>query len=80
MPYHNEGDKMKKILVKETKKPKKKTQEQIFDIKKNMSIKKALKEHSKHHSKKHMDEMKKLIKEGKSFNAAHKLAMKKMGK
>ena len=36
-----------------------------------------MKEHAKHHSIKHINLMKKLIKEGKSFNQAHKLAKKK---
>ena len=39
-----------------------------------------LKEHSKHHTKKHMDMMKKDMKAGMSFSAAHKKAMKKVGK
>tara|TARA_R100000700_G_scaffold31733_2_gene38896 strand:+ start:337 stop:537 length:201 start_codon:yes stop_codon:yes gene_type:complete len=40
----------------------------------------TLKRHSKHHTKKHMDEMKKLMKQGKTFGEAHKVAMKKVGK
>ena len=72
-------DKMKKMLVKQNKKPKKKTQEQIF-IKKKMTNAEKFKEHSKHHSKKHIEEMKKLIKKGKSFEEAHKMVMKKIGK
>jgi|TARA_R100000426_G_scaffold29538_1_gene24480 hypothetical protein len=39
-----------------------------------------LKEASKHHSKKHMDMMKKLMKEGKTFSQAHKMALAKVGK
>ncbi len=31
------------------------------------------------HSKKHMDEMKKLMKEGKTFTQAHTITMKKVG-
>ena len=40
----------------------------------------TLKRHSKHHTKKHMDEMKKLMKQGKTFGEAHKVAIKKVGK
>jgi len=72
-------DKMKKMLVKVTKKPKKKTQEQIF-MKKKMTNSEKFKEHSKHHTKKHIEEMKILIKKGKSFEEAHKLTLKKIGK
>lgn len=39
-----------------------------------------LKEHSKHHSAKHMSQMKKDIKSGMSFTAAHRKAMKSVGK
>jgi len=80
MPYHDEdGTKMKKILVKEKKKPKKK-QSQIFEIKKKMTNADRFKEHQKHHSKKHIKMMKDLIKKGKTFNQAHKEVMKKIGK
>mgnify|MGYP001368138682 CR=1 FL=1 len=40
----------------------------------------TMKRHSKHHTKKHMDSMTKLMKEGKTFGEAHKIAMKKVGK
>tara|TARA_R100001509_G_C4861597_1_gene213587 strand:- start:927 stop:1100 length:174 start_codon:yes stop_codon:yes gene_type:complete len=40
----------------------------------------TMKRHKKHHSKKHMDLMSKLMKEGKTFGEAHKIAMKKVGK
>ena len=40
----------------------------------------ALKKHSKHHTKKHMAEMRKAMKSGKTFSAAHKSAMKKVGR
>ena len=36
----------------------------------------TLKKHSEHHSKKHMDMMKKLMREGSSFKAAHNKAQK----
>ena len=36
--------------------------------------------HKVHHTAKHMREMTKLMNQGKSFTAAHKLAMKKVGK
>ena len=42
--------------------------------------KKTLKKHSVHHSKKHMAMMKKEMKAGKSFTAAHKKAQKMVGK
>jgi len=40
----------------------------------------ALKAHSKHHTKQHMTFMRKLIKEGSTFTAAHNKAIKKIGK
>ena len=40
----------------------------------------TLNKHSKHHSKKHMDMMKKLMREGSSFKAAHNKAQKNVGK
>ena len=40
----------------------------------------TLAKHSKHHSKKHMDMMKKLMREGSSFKAAHNKAQKDVGK
>ena len=39
-----------------------------------------LQAHSAHHTKKHMDEMKRLMRGGSSFDKAHKIAMKKVGK
>jgi len=40
----------------------------------------AMKKHSEHHSKKHMDLMRQLMRDGKTFTEAHKLAIKKVGK
>jgi len=40
----------------------------------------TMKRHSKHHTKKHMDNMTKLMKEGKTFGEAHKITMKKIGR
>ena len=40
----------------------------------------TLKKYSEHHSKKHMDLMKKLMREGSSFKAAHTKAQKDVGK
>tara|TARA_R100001463_G_scaffold114345_1_gene169576 strand:+ start:313 stop:471 length:159 start_codon:yes stop_codon:yes gene_type:complete len=40
----------------------------------------TLARHSKHHTKKHMSEMKKIMKQGKTFGEAHKRTMKKIGK
>lgn len=42
--------------------------------------KETLKRHSKHHTKKHIDLMTKLMKEGKTFGEAHKVAKKQVGK
>jgi len=39
-----------------------------------------LNEHTEHHSRKHMGMMRKLMKEGASFSAAHKRAQAKVGK
>jgi|TARA_R110000803_G_scaffold210436_1_gene282197 hypothetical protein len=39
-----------------------------------------LKKHSVHHTAKHMSTMKKEMSNGKTFTAAHKIAMKKVGK
>ena len=40
----------------------------------------TLKKHAVHHTKKHMDMMKKAMRSGSTFTAAHKQAMKKVGK
>ena len=40
----------------------------------------TLNKHSKHHTKKHMDLMKKLMREGTSFKAAHTAAQQQVGK
>ena len=40
----------------------------------------AMKKHSKHHTRKHMAEMRRRMKAGSTFTAAHKAAMKKVGK
>tara|TARA_Y100001938_G_scaffold49832_1_gene69481 strand:+ start:183 stop:356 length:174 start_codon:yes stop_codon:yes gene_type:complete len=40
----------------------------------------TLKRHSPHHTKKHLALMRKLMKEGKTFTQAHKIAMKKVGR
>tara|TARA_A100001391_G_scaffold199591_2_gene182831 strand:- start:27 stop:182 length:156 start_codon:yes stop_codon:yes gene_type:complete len=39
----------------------------------------TLKKHSKHHSARHMAMMRKEMRAGKSFTAAHKMAQKKVG-
>jgi len=41
---------------------------------------KMLEKHSAHHSKKHMDMMKKMMRDGKTFTAAHKASQKEVGK
>ena len=40
----------------------------------------ALRRHQVHHTKKHMAMMRKLMKHGKTFQHAHRAAMKKVGK
>ena len=40
----------------------------------------TLRRHSSHHTKKHMTFMRSEMRKGKSFTAAHKAAMKKVGK
>ncbi len=40
----------------------------------------TLKRHSSHHTKKHMAFMRAQMKKGKSFTAAHKAAMRKVGR
>ena len=40
----------------------------------------TLKKHAKHHTPKHMAFMRKEMRAGKTFGAAHKAAMKKVGK
>jgi len=42
--------------------------------------KETMKKHSKHHSKKHMSMMRKEMRAGKTFSAAHKKAQKLVGK
>ena len=42
--------------------------------------KKTMKKHSKHHTKKHMTFMRSEMRKGKSFTAAHRASMKKVGK
>jgi len=40
----------------------------------------TLAKHKKHHTTNHMSFMKKMMKKGKSFTVAHKMAMKKIGR
>ena len=40
----------------------------------------ALKRHSVHHTAKHMAEMRRLMRGGKTFNEAHRAAMRKTGR
>ncbi len=42
--------------------------------------KKKLEKHSDHHTKKHMDLMKRLMRQGLTFNEAHKIAQSRVGK
>ncbi len=48
--------------------------------KKPMTMSQRLQKHSAHHSKKHMSMMRKDIKGGMSFSAAHKKAQKVVGR
>jgi len=74
-----------KNIIKEKKerKPRKKTQSELFDIKKNKlseSDKKKLKEHSKDFKKgmnsTHIKDMMKFMKKGDSFSVSHRKAVK----
>jgi len=47
---------------------------------KKMNVVQKLQEHAKHHTKKHMDEMRKLMRAGKTFTQAHNIVQKKIGK
>jgi len=40
----------------------------------------TMQRHSRHHTPRHMSEMTKLMLQGKSFEADHKIAMKKVGR
>ena len=53
---------------------------ELYMAKLNLSQMKKLKAHSVHHTPKHMNLMKKLMREGKSFKAAHTAAQKEVGK
>ena len=46
----------------------------------SLSQTRQLKAHSVHHTTKHMNLMKKLMREGKTFKAAHTAAQKEVGK
>lgn len=50
-----------------------------YGKKEKKSSKDKMKEHAKHHSKKHINMMKKLMKEGKSFQEAHDITMEMVG-
>ena len=56
--------------------PKKKTTSKPL----TMRQKETLKKHAKHHTTKHMTSMRKSMRGGKTFGAAHKEAMKKVGR
>ena len=56
--------------------PKKKMNEP----KNKMNVVMKLVEHSKSHSKEHMKKMRESMRKGKSFEEAHKIAMKSVGK
>lgn len=57
-------------------KPKKKANQTIF----NKRQVNALDRHKQHHTAKHMTEMRKLMRQGKTFTESHKIAMKSVGK
>ena len=48
--------------------------------KKKMNVVMRLKEHSKHHTKEHMAEMRRMMRQGKTFDEAHIAVMKSVGK
>lgn len=50
--------------------------------KKKRKVKKkmTMKDHEKHHTKKHINLMKKLMKQGKTIEKVHTIAMKEVGK
>ena len=48
-------------------------------ILRNSIMKNKILEHKKYHTKKHIEYMIKLIKQGKTFEKAHKLTMNKIG-
>ena len=56
--------------------PKKKPTSNLLTIRQR----EALKRHAKHHTAKHMTSMKKAMRGGKTFGAAHKEEMKKVGR
>lgn len=60
------------------KKPIKKTVSKIKPLTARQEA--TLKKHSVHHTKKHMDMMRKAMRGGSTFTAAHKMAQKKVGK
>jgi hypothetical protein len=72
MAYGNMNDMTKK----KKKKPMKKTKKRDLTNKQ----KEKLKLHAANHTKRHITLMKKMMKEGKSFSAAHKAAIKEIGK
>mgnify|MGYP003108496457 CR=1 FL=1 len=57
-----------------------KGKKKMNEPKKKMNVVMRLKEHSKHHTKKHMAEMRKLMRQGKTFDEAHNSVMKTIGK
>ena len=58
--------------------PKKKSKKKVKKLTKRQQ--EALKRHSKHHTSKHMSQMKKMMRQGKTFKESHQFAMKKVGK
>ena len=69
------GSKNRKKMVKVYNKKPQKNRKKL-----SLALENKLKEHSKHHTKKHIAEMRKLMKQGMSFNKAHAQAMKTKGK
>ena len=45
-----------------------------------MNVVEKLMKHAKHHSKEHMKKMREMMRKGKTFDEAHKSAMKSVGK
>lgn len=57
-----------------------KRKDKMPNMKISAANEKKLMAHAEHHSKKHMEMMRKLMREGKSFDEAHRAAQKSVGK
>ncbi len=79
--YKNKPVKKKKPAKKKPTKRKSPAKKKVVKLKKLTKAQKSkLSKHQGHHSAKHNTMMRKLMKEGKSFAAAHRAAKKAVGK